>query len=212
MNKYEKTLKLFTGYDQYREWTQEPHLQNGYIYASDTRIAIQIDKQLVEYDYPELEKPDLATPFKVNKELDMQMTIEDMENVYDRVPYTTIERCEACEGRGVVDFEFEYGGRTYLKSDECPVCCGEGVVSSINSKRDFRYSILVHDSCLPIKQKYFGILMSAMKALEVDTIRLAGCSACVCLFDVCEGVKIAVGVYRDEPDSEYVLKYKEGTE
>lgn len=37
-------------------------------------------------------------------------------------------KCEACEGDGRVEWEFEYGGRTYDMDADCPVCDGDGRV------------------------------------------------------------------------------------
>ena len=35
-------------------------------------------------------------------------------------------KCEACDGDGAVEWEFEYDGRTYDMDGDCPVCDGEG--------------------------------------------------------------------------------------
>ena len=35
-------------------------------------------------------------------------------------------KCEACDGDGAVEWEFEYDGRTYDMEAACPVCEGEG--------------------------------------------------------------------------------------
>ena len=209
MNKYEKALRLFTGYDQYREWTQEPHAQEEYVYASEAHVAIQIEKRLLEYDYPELEKPNFASVFQVKKDLDMVMTLKGMSAVYDSIPYTTMERCEACGGKGVVDYEFEYDCTTYTQSGECPVCGGEGVVESHVRKRDFRYSVILLDSYEAMKQKYFGILISAMKTLEIDSIRLVGWNGCAFIFEACDGVRIVISAYIEDKWKEHVVKFKE---
>ena len=35
-------------------------------------------------------------------------------------------KCEACDGDGIVEWEFEHNGRTYDMDADCPVCGGEG--------------------------------------------------------------------------------------
>lgn len=37
-------------------------------------------------------------------------------------------KCEACDGDGEVEWEFEYDGRTYDSVEDCPVCDGAGTI------------------------------------------------------------------------------------
>ena len=209
MNKYQKALGLFTGYDQYRAWVAAPHTQRGYVYASETHIAIQVKKSLLEYDYPELEKPDFSRVFHIKRALDIVMTLKDMSATYDSIPYVTTEVCNACGGRGVVDYVFEYDYNTYTQSGDCPVCDGEGLVESHIKKKDFRYSVILLDSCEAMKQKYFGILIAVMKALEIEAIRLVGSNDCGLIFEADDDIKIAISTYIEDKWKEHVVMFKE---
>ena len=208
MNKYQKALNLFTGYDQYREWAQEPHTQGEYVYASEGHVAIQIEKRLLEYDYSEIERPNFSSVFQVRQKIDEVMTFKDLLRAYNSIPCTTLEKCDACDGKGKVDYEFEYDCTTYTQSGECPICGGQGTVESRIPKKDFRYSVLLVDSYSAIKQCYFEVLVSAMQTLEVDSVRLAGWNDSAILFEVCEGVNILIASYLGDDYKEFVVKYK----
>ena len=208
MNKYQKALNLFTGYDQYREWAQEPHTQGEYVYASEGHVAIQIEKRLLEYDYSEIERPNFSSVFQVRQKMDEVMAFKDLMEVYKSIPYTTLEKCDACDGKGEVEYKFEYDCTTYTRSGEYPICGGQGMVEFRIPKKDFRYSVLLVDSYSAIKQCYFEVLVSAMHTLGADSVCLAGWNGSAFLFEVCEGVRILISAYVEDKCKTFVVKYK----
>lgn len=211
MNKYDKILDLFTGNDPYRDFVNAPFRQGGYVYATDSRCMVRIDAGYVEGNYEHREKPDAgAVMNRTPNRLETLVTMGGLKETYGRIPDVMFKECDACEGIGKVDFEFEYDGGLYCHRDDCPVCDGAGYVQTSEKEKDFRYGVRFLQETHPVKQEYLLLFMQTLSILGAKSARLVYASPSMLLFDVDSGVQIVMaGYFPNEGTEEMVVCYKE---
>jgi len=131
-------LKPFCGTSGPRYQLDQPWLKNGWVYATDTRIAVRVPPRLgIELgpDVTEFKRPDME---KVAGNPFGQFPLVDAVPLPD-VPVSKpvkclkctgtgkVFDCPECEGSGEVEWEGDYSSHTY--TSECYFCDGRGSVS-----------------------------------------------------------------------------------
>lgn len=102
--------------------------------------------------------------------------VSDILAIRDVIPFTDgydYEYCDACEGHGEVDFEFNHKGYVHLHSAECPVCNGTGEINrKPNGEKlyDYNHRVKVGSTDFSIIQ--LGRLCDAAEIIGTDHIFL----------------------------------------
>jgi len=134
-NVYCDLLNLFKSpYDSFRKWQSTPFLIGDKVYATDSRVIIFFDKNL-------LNKDAVAYPLGV---LESSIVVKSIPEKKDKVSIKTSELkksfddndgygnkiCNSCKGESVVYFKYEYDGEYFEKLDICPICNGDGFIEN----------------------------------------------------------------------------------
>jgi hypothetical protein len=169
-------LPYFTGCDECRPALQKVHKsKNGFVYATDGRIAIRVPQEKVHKGYSEV-------PGFPNVELVIQSAVERQGNKSAVVETAKLIRllagvswrrnehgddCEECDGAGVVECE------ACGSENDCKKCDGKGVVNM----RVEEYSLLKCKDAYYIKigaptynAEYLHIVALMAQMLQVDEI------------------------------------------
>lgn len=128
-----------------RACLKEPFERNGFIYASDARIMVRVEKCLCEDSYSHQggsEKlPSFPAP-ESNYKLDLKELIEVLKSIpqYETVAVSGKEaECDECEGRGEVEWTYEdSNGEEHFDYFDCPICDGKGKVKTKEYEREER--------------------------------------------------------------------------
>lgn len=130
MSKYQQILNLFVAKDDVRPQFKQPFCYEDRAVATDAYTMVFFDKGKVE----DLEPYDGAirvfdcvpienTRLKITKD-ELNAALASSPKVDEvRIEERKTE-CEACEGSGQVNFEFDYNLKTYELEGECPLCEG----------------------------------------------------------------------------------------
>lgn len=95
-----------------RACLKEPFERNGFIYASDARIMVRVEKCLCEDSYNHQGGPEKLPSFPApesNYKLDLKELIEVLKSIpqYETVAVSGKEaECDECEGRGEVEWTY----------------------------------------------------------------------------------------------------------
>lgn len=146
MTKYDKILKMFLGdYDETPKSIESPRPQDNYIYATDTRSCIRVNRELCEVKYfPHDNQPNFNRVFPT-PECSLILNIEEVASAIKKVPemekvavYGKEAECEECGGTGSVTWRYETDDDEYERDFDCPVCDGRGKFTHKNLKREQR--------------------------------------------------------------------------
>jgi len=128
-----------------RACLKEPFERNGFIYASDARIMVQVEKCLCEDSYNHQGGPEKLPSFPApesNYKLDLKELIEVLKSIpqYETVAVSGKEaECDECEGRGEVEWTYEdSNGEEHFDYFDCPICDGKGKVKTKEYEREER--------------------------------------------------------------------------
>lgn len=212
MSKYDKALNLFTGYDSFRDFVNAPFRQGRYVYATDSICMIRIDAEYLEMEYNSIDKPNCGYSFnkKPNQPSTHSFSLEGLKSMYDRIPDVEFEECEACDGTGKVDFEFEYDCEFYYKRADCPICYGEGYVQVSEPEKDFRYGIKFADGSSPVRQKYLLRLIEALRTLDLDRAFLVYADDTTFMFELEQGIDVMMMGYLPYiKNEEFFISYED---
>lgn len=185
--------------DDMRPSLENPMEQDGYICATDTRIAIRIRKEMLNGEYECRESPKFARVFPAGKR-EYFITDRDIINAIakcglEEVMYVD---CPECCGSGTVDWYYhDKDGDTHTHEDECPVCGGDG--NAFNGLKNFIFL----DKEYGFQAHYLIRILKAMRLLGADVVWVTPNKANGWLFEPCEGVEIVL-----MPRSTYLTKVK----
>lgn len=196
MNVYDTIVRIWAEYDDLREWTRHPNYQDGFVYGTDTKGIVRVHHSKTEEVYEGQERlPRLSSPYEqlyFERNLDKKLHLGKLEKLYNDIPMVNIERCDACDGVGKVDYTFEYDDVFYDERLDCPVCGGYGYVDSSQSRRDFRCAVILKEGCGAFNHKYLYRLIQTMKTLECDTVSLIYAPGDRYAFEFKDGIQVII--------------------
>lgn len=163
--------------DSWMEWTTKPFNAFGKTMSTNT-FAMFISPEIGYYEnregrilniYPLEPNMDVAIPLSVLKEAFDMIPKKD-------IPEMIIVKCDACDGEGEVEYEFEYKMRTYQTEATCPLCDGEGGTQTPTGKPSGKveydlYKLVQVGECAYNASRLSEIIWVA-EAKEVDHVRL----------------------------------------
>jgi len=124
---------------------KKPFERNGFVYASDARIMVRVEKSLCEESYDPQGGPKSLPSFpapEINYKLDLKELIEVLKSIprYETVAVSGKEaECDECEGSGEVEWTYEdSSGEEHSKNFYCPICGGGGKVKTKEYAREER--------------------------------------------------------------------------
>lgn len=219
MKKYnfneKELLSLFVASDnELREVLKKPYTNNGFVFASDSRIIIRINPEILSEEYPECPKLGLGLP---KKNLSVKISLKAIKEVLSELPKTDIEFvgddifCDECDAGGAVCWEYQdRNGKYHEQLFHCPICGGSGY---IKRKKEIHTGNFVPNLDLVIgigdssyKARYVDIVCRAMEMLGVDEITLLHQGEYeMMLLQVDENIHIGVMPNLSEPDYELKL-------
>lgn len=209
MNNYDAALILFTNPFLYKDYAKHPFRQGMNNYATDGKSIIRVATHLCKEEYEELDKPNAWYVMNKPKNRDKVFTLDGLITLLNLIPKVDFEACQACDGNGRVDFEFEYDGETYYKSADCSVCHGTGEKELDVAVRDFRYGIKFESDTWPLKQKYLIKLIKTMELLEVNSAHLVYADTQTYKFELSEDVEVEFLCYHPKLEYEdFFICYK----
>lgn len=209
MNNYDHALNLFSDISLSVTYAQQPFRQRQNTYATDKIALIQVASTLPEEEYDALENPRADLVMSKPNNRNKVFTLDGLATLLNLIPKVLFEECDACDGTGKVEFEFEYNRDTYYHSADCPLCGGTGQQDLPVAKRDFRYGVKFESDTWPLKQKYLVKLIQTMQLLGIDTARLIYTDTQTYKFELGENVKVMFLCYHPKPEYEdFFICYK----
>lgn len=117
--------------DDGRERYMTPWSSGQYSYATDNKMAIRADGRDEFHQRPENDKSAATLDAIVSSATGqtwyaVPANLPAAPGPCPKCHGVPAVKCEACDGEGEVEWEFEYNGRTYDMDADCPVCGGEG--------------------------------------------------------------------------------------
>ena len=146
-NVFLEILNEFVSQDDLRPWMKSPFnafdktlATNGHVLIATPKISEYIDYTdskdgyfntfstlVIKHIYPvvhNIEKYYEVTSLK--KALAKCPMLEEYDSI--------IHKCNACNGDGVVDYEFIHNGKTHIIEEDCPICDGVGEIEKKSDK------------------------------------------------------------------------------
>lgn len=177
MNKYDNVAAKFCGVeDGYvkPKWMLAPRPHDNFVFASDSRILIRIDKSLCECDYEKIERqPDFN---RVIPEPNCSLTlpvivlvgmIKDIPPHQEVAVSGEIAKCNECNGRGRVQWHYESeSGEEFDEYFDCPVCEGRG---KFGTKIIYRDDMNISINGLKFRVGSLIPVLETIQALGYDT-------------------------------------------
>lgn len=144
-NTYFKILELFqlgTESIESRKWMQKPFYIGDFAMSTNSYCLCFFDKKLTtNLDFCQKEYPeslislipnfhDELSPIK-NIRVDFLLK-KIFDNNLDDNSIQSIVVCEACGGKGQVNYSFSFDNKDYKTKEDCPVCNGTGELIKVN--------------------------------------------------------------------------------
>jgi len=176
-NVFFEILNNFCSKDELRPWMKHPFnafertlSTNGWVLISVPKISEYEDKtELIKNVFPVIHN--IEKHYEVEK-LEKALAKCPTEDDFDSV----ITKCDACNGDGVVDFEFTFKGKTYDIEDDCPVCDGEGEIETFsnipNGKKRYDETKLIKVNECGLSAWRISDIIFVAKKLKQKTITL----------------------------------------
>lgn len=207
MNVYDEILRSCTCSNEYHPEYRYPFSQGDYAVATNGTVIVFIKSGKAEEGYNYSEKPDSIRFLEKEVNCNVSITREQLLSLYNRYPTTTTVDCEACDGKGTVDFTFEFDNKEYTVEDSCPICAGCGTVELPFRRRikDKRYITRIGDLYFSLKsiEKLIHILS------KIDTKEIAICSVhdMIATFIIDNDIMFVTGtIICDEENKEFVIE------
>lgn len=164
-----KILNLFVGNDKYRPALNQAFKQGDMVCATDAITLITIPISLIGFNYPDQDKPDVSSVLNIREECHEIIELSWLKKLYNNVPMINeTYKCQACDGTGMVDYEFYFDGTTYTEEEECPVCRREGHLGETGEMiKDPQYDIDIHGN--PFKSGRVLKMINLMKLLDITS-------------------------------------------
>lgn len=176
MKNESEILCLYIDENADREIIKHPFTQDGYVYATDSHILIRVNKNIVEGEYQQQEKPGCSHLF-INTRKELVINIELLEKLLSNIERVEEEKtvgedivCDECRGEGQVLWEY----KRFEEYFDCPKCDGSG--HSIESKNVPTGKMIPDPDALielggkTFSVKYISILIKTMELLGIYTV------------------------------------------
>ena len=142
---YISILNRITSVDAYRDWLRYPFNAYGKSFATNSYslVATPLCGDFVNHE------DKLKNIYPLTPNMDKLITLDLLREKLATFPLIdcfdeTEQKCKACDGSGMVDFEFYFDRNCYETESDCPVCEGEGNTLQIsdipNGKKELDYS------------------------------------------------------------------------
>lgn len=188
---YQQVLQLITSKDR-TDWMKEPFLVGDKAVSTNGWVLVSVPKFNDEYQ-DKSEKTKTVYPIEYNCE--KQITLSEFKEAISKAPLVdcfdeTEQKCDACYGKGEVEYEFSYGRKDYTIDHECPVCEGEGTIYKTsekpNGKKQIDYSkfIIVGNSTFNIARLEDVVKVAELVKSENITIVFQGKPTQATLFKI----------------------------
>jgi hypothetical protein len=178
--KNEKQLfDMYVSTDELHPVLTAPFIQNGYVYASDSRILIRVRESAVKEAYPHSQNPKNISSNFMETRKEKTITLIQLERLLSKVEEVEeIKKigeninCEECAGGGCVTWEYKH----WERKDYCPVCDGEGYTSKVKEVSTGRMipnpyaAIKLGDKTFRVR--YIQTIVNTMKLLEIHKITM----------------------------------------
>lgn len=172
--------------DDMRPGLESPMEQDGYICATDTRIAIRIKKEMTTGEYEHRATPTFARVFPESKPK-YSIRVNTISEAISKcgLSMAAFVDCPECNGSGEVEWHYhDKDGDTHTHDDECPLCHGDGTaLNGIN-----KFISLGNEHAF--SAYYLICIVKAMRLLGVESISVTPNNFHGWLFEPCEGVEI----------------------
>ncbi len=201
------------------KWACHPYERKGYVFATDRHVMICINPSLLKWVYPDFDGPMILIPDKLP--LRTKYELRDIDRLLESIPkervcVTKEEEipCKECEGTGFVTWEYtDKEGRFHELEGKCPVCEGDGYIAEEEKVETDEFQlpdmcpVWVHGEYL--QARYLEVLQKAMKLLDVESVFLCASLPTMLLFQLDEGIHVAIAKMVPGNAKYYELKGKE---
>lgn len=201
------------------KWTETPFEYGGFVFATDRNVMIRIDKRLVKWLYLKYFDFKISIPDKLP--LRTKYELRDIERLLESIPKERVcvtkeeeISCKECEGTGFVTWEYtDKEGRFHELEEKCPVCEGDGYIAEEEKVETDEFQlpdmcpVWVHGGYL--QARYLEVLQKAMKLLDVERVFLCEDLPSMLLFQLDEGIHVAIAKMVPGNAKCYELKGKE---
>ena len=171
-------LRKFTANNDKRYWMQNPFNVGNRTVATNGHCLLSTPLQQGFVDRSEKVK----NVYPIKHTTNIQISVTELKQKLSEFPlldcYDEIKiECDACNGLGMVEFEFYHNSETYQIEEQCPVCNGEGLIitqSKVpNGKKVFDYNkfFIIGNSAFHIER--IEELIYVAEYLQSDTITIA---------------------------------------
>jgi len=160
---YLSILDKIKSYDFLHEWMTKPFNAFGKSMATNGYILVTVPAS-GNFTNQE-EKITNVYPFKHH--IEKTITLSELKEKLSEFPVVDCfdekqSECNACYGKGTVEFEFEHRCKSYSIEGECPICEGEGTLiqesKTPNGKKQFDY------------KQFFGIGNSIFRVERIEEL------------------------------------------
>ena len=169
-------LQLFVSYNPYREWMFEPFTVKGHTGATDGSIILLMEGEYRDYTALSEEYSERVFQVIPPENLNFPIPVADLVGALSRTPEIEEvtyqdQECDACDGDGEVEWEFDHKHRSYNMEYECPVCKGSG---NSPDQKETTTGLLIMDPEAVIQIKECRLLVGYIeKLLKVAEFHLA---------------------------------------
>jgi len=175
--KYKRILEKFTDIEsEYRPWMKRLFNFDNKTGSTNGHILVYCDR-LGEFDDMSKNVSKIIPTENKNSVIKIS-TIIDMVSLMPKVDcYDEIKaNCDACNGSGEVEFEFNHSSKDYYVEAECPVCEGDGAIftksDKPNGKTETDSSFFIKIGECAFSAKNLNQIYGICKDLEVDEIKI----------------------------------------
>lgn len=211
MNNYQKALQLCVSKDDWRKDLLNPFLVEDKIMSSNGHILYIVPYALIGQPYELFPRPNailenipkpLENPILTVTRAFMNKIMTDCPQIDDYDEQGKDVDCDACDGYGNVDYEFEYKLKTYTENLDCPVCDGSGLQEKVEKKPNGK-KIPNPETIIEIHNSQFflyniDILLKICELMESDAVLISQESDMKpSLFQIGETQLLVMPIYKD---------------
>lgn len=197
-SQHKEILQLFVSSDEMRPVFHTPlrildKKGKEITVATDTMAMAVVRGHLGDgrvYDLDESAKYNRVIIEERNQSL--KYKVQDFEDAVEKTPFVLVKKgdeCEACDGDGYVDFEFDHEMKTFYHEAACPICDSKGEVNireTDEKEYDYEFRTQIgkdHFSAIQLKrlaeaariaqQEYIYLTYQCQEGLRTNVFQIA---------------------------------------